>query len=542
MISKDSIEQLKQILNIYEVISSYIELKKSGVNYVACCPFHEEKTPSFHVNIQKGFYKCFGCDASGDSITFVMEKEHLSFYEAIEKLANAFNFQLTYTKESQQSDKSIFEYLAKIAQFFYSNLKKNPHILEYLHNRGLDLKSIERFQIGWSGESSAFVRFLNEQKCSFDKLLEIGIISKSTSGIYAKFSNRIMFPISAPNGQIVGFGGRILDGKIAKYINSNQSKIFNKSQLLYGYHLAKDSVFKEKKIIVTEGYLDVVMMAQAGFQNVVATLGTALGKEHLPLLSKGEPSILLCYDGDSAGIKAAFRAAQILAHKSGGVVIFDNGKDPADMVKEGKIKDLMEKLAKPISFIEFVLNTIAINYDLNNPLQKERALNEALAFFNNLSEFLQNEYRALFARTLRVSPYLIGIKKTALKHIAKEDSFKKVEDVIIKSMLEDDSLLDFALDYIDERAFCYDGHLFLHLKNGDCRHKDLLGILLNPQIKALSMSDFKNQLLMFIANFYTKKLQESKASAESIEVKLENIKINQIKLKELKNGKLVRIS
>lgn len=539
MIDKASIEQLKGIVDIYEVISSYIELRKTGMNYIACCPFHEEKTPSFVVSPNRGYYKCYGCGAGGDSITFIMEKEHIEFYEAVEKLAYMYNFTLQYTREKR--DSSINDYLLKIASYFQSKL--NKEILEYLDKRGIKSSIIEKFSIGYSGDNKEFIDFIFKEKMPLESLLEVGIIGKKDNRYYAKFNQRIMFPIFSPSGKVVGFGGRILSGDIAKYINSSQSKIFNKSQLLYGYNFAKDSIFKEKKIIVTEGYIDVVMLHQAGFSNAVATLGTALTREHLPLLQRGDAEILLCYDGDKAGVEAAFRASNLLANKSGGVIIFRDNKDPADMIKEGNIAELLALLESPIPFIEFVISHIINKYDLKAPLQKQKALNEITPFFQNLSLVLQEEYKDFIANSLQISPYLLESKSIDVQpSMLMLDTQKSVEEILLKSILEDNNLLEIMLEYLDIKSFSNNKEAFEAISKGDLKHKDLIGILLNDNIKPLGINDFKEQLRIFIINAYTKKIniiKQDRSIAMSDKIAL--VKEVQSKLNLLKSGVLVKL-
>lgn len=311
MISKHSIETLKQTIDILDVIGSVVELKKVGSNYVACCPFHDEKTPSFVVSPAKGFYHCYGCGVGGDSIKFLMEYEKLSFVESVEKIAAIMNFTLEYEKSYEK--KPDFTLLDEITRFYQKNLLNHKPSLEYLSSRCVANSSIEKFALGYCGASFETLKFLNAKMLNKAEALEYGVIGKDSTREYARFSDRIIFPIHSPSGKVVGFGGRTMSGANAKYINSPQSKIFNKSKLLYGYYIAKEKIYKQKKIIVCEGYLDVIMLHQAGFDYAVATLGTALTKDHLPLLSKGEPKVILSYDGDKAGINAAFKAAKILA-------------------------------------------------------------------------------------------------------------------------------------------------------------------------------------------------------------------------------------
>lgn len=541
MISAESIEQLKQRADIYEITSQYLELRRAGANYTALCPFHNENTPSFIVNPQRNIFKCFGCGEGGDSISFIMKIENLAFGEAVERLAMLCNFTLVYEKK-HSVDSAIFTHLERIVRYYQNHADEN--IINYLKNRGINAESIKHFKLGFSGESRDFVAFLGREQMPFDKLLEVGIIGKDNGRFYAKFNNRIMFPIFDINGRVVGFGGRILGGeKSAKYINSQQSKIFNKSRLLYGYNFAKDAIFKERKIIVTEGYIDVVMLHQAGFKNAVATLGTALTELHLPLLSRGEVDILLCYDGDSAGVNAAFKASALLANKSGGVVIFEGGKDPADMVKEGRIDELKRLFSAPVPFIKFTLSQIAGRFDLKDPLQKERALKEISAFMQTLSPILRESYKDFVANLLQISPHLLRVKSVAKTAESSADSeiFGReisAEDILLKSILENNSLLDLALEYLSDDIFSKK-EAFLALKRGDLNNDSLLEIALDGSIRALGAEDFKEQVRLFLINAYQKILNNLKQNdAPSDKIALA-FKINQ-KISLLKSGKLVR--
>ena len=541
MISAESIEQLKQRADIYEIVSQYLELRRAGANYTACCPFHNENTPSFVVNPQRNIFKCFGCGEGGDSISFIMKIENLAFGEAVEKLAMLCNFTLAYEKK-HSVDSAIFTHLERIARYYQNRADEN--IISYIKNRGINAESIATFKIGFSGGGAEFVSFLGREQMPFEKLLEVGIIGRDNGRIYARFNNRIMFPIFDINGRVVGFGGRILSGeKSAKYINSQQSKIFNKSRLLYGYNFAKDEIFKERKIIVTEGYIDVIMLHQAGFKNAVATLGTALTELHLPLLSRGEVDILLCYDGDSAGVNAAFKASALLANKGGGVVIFEGGKDPADMVKEGRIDELKHLFSTPVPFIKFVLSQIAGRFDLKDPLQKEKALKEISAFMQTLSPILRESYKDFVANLLQISPHLLRVKSAAKNAESRADSafFSKeisAEDILLKSILEDNSLLDLALEYLSDDIFSKKD-AFLALKRGDLNQDDLLGIAIDGNIRALGAEDFKEQVRLFLINVHQKILENLKQNDTPGDKIAIAFKINQ-KISLLKSGKLVR--
>lgn len=541
MIDQNSIEQLKQIINIVDVVSNYIELRRAGANYIANCPFHNEKTPSFVVSPAKGYFKCYGCGVGGDSISFVMQKENIEFYEAIEQLASMYNFTLSYTNTKQTRDSSYESLLEKIAKYYQKQLNSNQSVLKYLDDRGITSQSIEKFAIGFSGDNNDFINFLNQNQMPFDKLVEIGIIGKGNYGYFAKFHSRIMFPIYSQSNKIIGFGGRVLSGNIAKYINSQQSRIFNKSRILYGYNFAKESIFRDKKIIVTEGYIDVIMLSQAGFSNAVATLGTALTKEHIPLLSKSGGDILLCYDGDNAGINAAFKASLLLSNKSGGVVLFKDNKDPADMVLENKKEELINLFNNPIPFIEFIIEHIANKFDLKIPLQKEKALNEILEFYKTLSPILQDEYRLFIANRLKIAPYLLQIKNKKDKNQDNKSNTQIVEEIIIKSILECPNLLDFSLEYIDSNVFEFNKDEFNHLIKGNKDHQNLIGIMLDNSINALDEEGFKNQLRLFIINLYIKKINIIKIDKNiPYEKKVSELRNIQSKLSLLKQGNLVR--
>jgi len=415
MIDNASIESLKNSIDIVDVVGNFIELRKAGANYKANCPFHGEKTPSFVVSPSKQIYHCFGCGVGGDSIKFVMELEKLSYPEAIEKLASMYNFSLAYTKgSSDYSDaKRVLE---SIQTWYVNNLENNPTAKQYLLDRGIAQSSIQRFGIGYVPDGASVMHFLNSALLLLPKAVEAGIIAQGEGGgYYARLVERITFPIFSTSGAAVGFGGRTITNHPAKYINSPQTKLFNKSRLLYGYDLAKESIYKNKKLIVCEGYLDVVMFHQAGFTEAVASMGTALTPEHLPLLRKGDPKIILAYDGDKAGVAAALKAAQMLsvANFDGGVVLFPDGQDPADLIANGQSEEVAKLLREAKPLIPFVLEKIIYAYDLNDPRAKEAAFGAAKQFLEGLSQIIKDSYIPMAATLLGISPALFWRTNTA---------------------------------------------------------------------------------------------------------------------------------
>lgn len=414
MITKESIDNLKNHLEIVDVISQSLELKKSGANFKACCPFHGEDTPSFVVSPAKQIYHCFGCGAGGDAIKFIMEYEKLSYPEAIEKLASMYNVTLNY-EENENKPKIDLKILETVNKYYQKLFINNLEAKEYIKSRGISEFSIEKFEIGYAPKSFETINFLKDNFLNLAEAKELGVIDTGENGLYSRFIERITFPIYGLNNKIVGFGGRTISGHNAKYVNSPQTKLFNKSKLLYGYNIAKENIYKKNRIIVTEGYLDVIMLHQAGFNTAVATLGTALTKEHLPILRRGEPKVIVAYDGDKAGLNAAFKASVMLSQSEfeGGVVIFDAGLDPADMVKDGKIEKLNKIFAEPIAFIRFAIDYIILKYDINDPMQKQKALQEANEYLKSLSLIYQDEYKRYIAQKLNIRENLVKIANEA---------------------------------------------------------------------------------------------------------------------------------
>ncbi|MCV6607871.1 MAG: DNA primase [Campylobacterales bacterium] len=507
MIKQESIERLKDTIDVVDVVGSYVELKKAGANYKGVCPFHSEKTPSFVVSPQKQIYHCFGCGAGGDSVKFVMEYEKLSYPETIEKLANDYNFQLEYEKTNNRS-RDDYKVLDTVNHFFIKKLDTNQTALEYLRERGIYQSSIEQFQIGYAPSSQEQIQFLNSNKIPVNESIKTGVMATGDRGnLYGKFIERITFPIFSPNGKIVGFGGRTISGHQAKYVNSPQTEFFNKSRLLYAYSKAKDTIFKTNTVILTEGYLDVIMLHQAGFTNAVATLGTAMTASHLPLLKKGEPKVIVAYDGDSAGQDAALKAAKLLYKQgfSGGVVLFKEGKDPADMVKNGESNELKRLFSHPTPFSDFIPRQIAKMYDLNNASSKQQAVNEIKSYIKDLTPIFQDEISRSSASSLGVGESYFTAKNSNQQNsgVIKHNRKDILELKIIKTVLEKEEMLDTVLDYIDSLAFKTHRDLFeavLHKQESPY----LEGLLIDDSIGILEEEDLINDL----KNIMTKALQE----------------------------------
>ncbi len=545
MIDNTSIESLKSSIDIVDVIGHYIELKKAGANYKACCPFHGEKTPSFVVSPAKQIYHCFGCGAGGDSIKFVMEIEKLTYPEAIEKVASMYNFSLVYTQgRSDYGDvKHILEAMEK---WYIKNLDKNPVATQYLLDRGVSHASIEAFGVGFVPTGAEVMQFLQSSLLSLPKAEEAGVVAKGENGrLYARLTERITFPIYSPSGGLVGFGGRTITNHPAKYINSPQTKLFNKSRLLYGYDRAKDTIYKHKKMIICEGYLDVVMFHQAGFRQAVATLGTALTTEHLPLLRKGDPKIILAYDGDNAGVAAALKAAQMLsiAGFDGGVVLFPNGQDPADLISKGEVQTVAGLLREAKPLIPFVLEKLIQRYDLYNPRAKEAAFGEAKQYLEGLSQIVREAYIPVAATLLGVAPALFANQKNMAK--TKERLSQKRDDVaqlsILKTLLENPNLIDDVLNVIDVSMFGKYTELFKALIRDEKEHPGLMGLSVDESLQVISEPELKSMLCNVLIKHYDARLKRIVADT-AIPFAKKSFLIRKIKtdiIPRLKRGELV---
>ncbi len=543
MIEPSSIENLRSQIDIVDVIGEYIELKKAGANFKANCPFHGEKTPSFVVSPSKQIFHCFGCGIGGDSIKFVMEYEKLSYPQAIEKLAQRYNIPLLYTKDDNNFNKKK-RILEELNEFYKKKLETTPLAKQYLLDRGIFESTIEKFEIGYAPSSKESLDILRQNNISTNEALEVGAIAIDEGGrAYARFTNRITFPIFNQSGKMVGFGGRTITNHPAKYINSPQSKIFDKSRLLYGFDKARISISKMNKVIICEGYLDVIMLHQAGFTNAVATLGTALTSSHIPILIKSADEVIVAYDGDNAGINAAFKASTMLSTRGikGGVVIFEGGLDPADMVKEGRIKELKEIFSKPKGFVEFCFEYIVNKYDLNDPLQKEEAFKETKSYLQTLSPILQDEYKLYLSALLKIDVRHIQTNNKTLSNQSKKSKREDISELsMIKTFLMHPYLINTLLDIVGEDVFVTHKEEFQALLKEDKKHPKLIEIDLREDIKPLSEEELRDQIINILILKNREKLTQIKLDKSmSFEKKSYLMrKINE-NIRKLKKGEIV---
>ncbi|WP_148784678.1 DNA primase [Campylobacter concisus] len=488
MIDPKSIEKLKNQIDIVDIIEHFLPVKKMGANYKCVCPFHDDRNPSMSISQSKQIFHCFACKAGGDAIKFVMDYEKLTYPEAIERIASLVNFSLEYTNDKAPTQKENKHILEKANAFYRSEFFKHEAAVRYIYSRGINDAMIEKFELGWAGDSASTIRLLQNENIEPKEALEVGIVKQNEKGIYASFIERITFPIYSHTTRLVGFGGRTISDHPAKYVNSPQSVVFDKSKLLYGYHLAKQSIFEKKQIIITEGYLDVIMLHYAGFTNAVAVLGTALTTSHLPLLKRGEISVVLCFDGDGAGINAAIKSSRLLSQNEidGSVVIIKGGADPADMVFAGRSEELKEMFDSGTELGEFYIEQIVKKYDMSRPVQKQKCLEEIMEFTNSLKPVISNSYENLVANLLKIevgtfslsnqrhistqSQNFTNANRQTEQNLQKKTKTDILEFSILKSMLANKTYENIVLSELEEK-------FFLH-------HKNYFQAALAPKIEA----------------------------------------------------------
>ncbi|BFI91052.1 DNA primase [Enterobacterales bacterium endosymbiont of Anomoneura mori] len=379
-ISKIFIKDLIQMTNIIDVINKSIHLKKKGNNYVACCPFHSEKNPSFTVNYEKQFYYCFGCGVHGNVIDFLINYEKFNFIESIEELSILNSVNIIYENESSLNEfkkidkKKLYKIIKEIEILYKKNLfdKKNIKVLNYLIKRGLSKNIIKKFSIGFTTfkKNSIFEKFkYDEYKIKL--LHEIGILFTKNKIIYDRFNFRIMFPIIDRHGKTIGFGGRKLNNGICKYINSPETAIFKKGKNLYGFYNLINKKKKYKYILIVEGYIDYLMLYQYKIYNVVAILGTNITIYNIQLLFRNTDTIIFCYDGDSAGFQAAWNSLKlsILYMKDGKQIKFvflPDNEDPDTLIKKEGIKNFQKRIDNAKTFTNFLFDKLLFNLDISN--------------------------------------------------------------------------------------------------------------------------------------------------------------------------------
>lgn len=399
------LEELKYKCDIVEVISQYVPLQKKGGRYFGCCPFHNEKTPSFCVN--NGWYHCFGCGASGDVVKFVMEMESVSFYDAVKILADKVGLQLPEVKlDPQYAQKKehgdvLKQLMRDAARYYRNNLldeKKGNDAREYLHNRGLDDEIAKRYGLGLSLDNESMVGYMRRKGYSLKDLEECGLIANAQRP-YDAFANRIIVPIMDSMSNVIAFGGRIYHGEkdVAKYKNSTNTTLFDKGRTIYGINFIKRDKKMNgvayKELILVEGYMDVISLGASGIKNAVACMGTALTDGQARELSRMTENLYVCYDGDGAGKKATIRNVDILSKfvQNVRVISLDEGKDPDETVREGGAEAFLKKQKEALPVIEYKLKLCADANDLGSVNGRAKYVQSALKVLKTIDNRAERE-------------------------------------------------------------------------------------------------------------------------------------------------------
>ena len=391
MIPQETVNKILDAAQIVDVVGDFVTLKKRGANHIACCPFHNEKTPSFSVSASKGIYKCFGCGKSGTAVGFVMEHENMSYTEALKYLAKKYHIEVVEKEETaeeiarKQRHESLLlasEYAGKFFQDSLDTPDGQVIAMQYFRKRGLEDETIRRFGLGWAPVSR---RALSEAARAAgykeEFLIDAGVCLKYDDGkLVDRFFDRVMFPVHSVSGRIIAFGGRTLrtDKSVAKYINSPESEIYVKSKSLYGIYFAKNEISRQDKCILVEGYLDVISMHQLGIRNVVASSGTSLTVEQIRLIRKFTNNITIIYDGDGAGIKAALRGIGLVLKEGMNVkvVLLPDGQDPDDFSRRNSLEEVRDYIARnEQDFIGFKTELL-LDEAGNDPLKRAGLIND----------------------------------------------------------------------------------------------------------------------------------------------------------------------
>lgn len=435
---EDVVSQIKDRLDILDVVSKDVILKKSGGNYWGCCPFHKEKTPSFSVNPAKGIFKCFGCGEGGDALSYLIKTRGISFKDLIKELASEYGLELPSTfsgVKNKDVREQMIKACTKAAEYYQHALfatSEGEKSLSYLNNRGIDEKIIKRYSLGYATKEPNHLYVSLKDKFTNDVLEKAGLILKTQKGDYIdRFRNRIIIPIHDENGDIVAFGARAVeDGQNPKYLNSSDSLIYNKSKLLYGLHFAKDSIKQSDSIIIMEGYFDVISAQAHGIENAVASCGTSLTPDHIKLISRYSKSrrIYLGFDTDSAGIRATQRGAEIIKEAFTGlgdikqfdesysntsndkyaceirVITPPEGKDPDEFIRNAGAEAYFKHLEHAPLLIDFQLDQVLKHRnEAKTPNQKLKLVKEIIPILSEIqNKIIRSEYIKMVASTLNI--------------------------------------------------------------------------------------------------------------------------------------------
>ena len=511
-------ETFKASLDIVDVISLYLPLRKEGVNYKACCPFHNEKSPSFVVSPSKQIYHCFGCGAGGDVIKFVMEHKGYSFIEAVNELSDMFSLPsplLQNHSQKQEKPKLLRQKLQELSSIYTQNLLNNPALLEYLHNRGFDTQDVQKYALGFCAGGEVLKIFTKEEA------LELGLVRENGSDFFAK---RLIITLFNANHKTIGFVGRTHSGfefkGAPKYINSKESCLYHKSANLYNLSNAKSTILKEKKVLVVEGYFDALAGIKLGIKNIVATGGTAFNKEFLSALARMECEIVFLFDNDSSGVSASLRAMEVCVQNN--YFNFSLGclknktKDLGEVLEKAQALELSKKNGLK-AFILGKLSLCSSAREKDNFLQN---LKDKLSTMENY--FLKLELLEAVKKSIG-----LDLSKTQVKIPPKESS---LQAEVFKAILEQEAIAYIASEYFDGAEFGkYEQSFKTFMFQNGTKDKTAQELLLSDEVISLEKNQAKRALLELLEQFYQAQIQKAKNTQDYSHALALSVKIQEIK-------------
>ena len=494
----DNLKELRQAADIVSVISSYLPLTKRGKNYFGVCPFHDDTNPSMSVSQEKQIYKCFSCGASGNVFNFVMDYEHVSFPESIAILSKMTGVKVAnvYVKETPKKYDKYYKIYDLACKFYQNNilLQEGKEAIEYLHNRGITDEIIKTFRIGLSCYNKSLTELLIKKECTMKDLENIGL----AYGGKDLYQNRIMFPLYDTSGEVVGFSGRIYNvTNGSKYINTKETVIFKKGELLYNYHNAKDEARKEKCLILVEGFMDVIRLYSVGIKNVVALMGTALTKNQIALIKRASTNIVVSLDGDGPGKKACFNVGEQLRNENlnVNVITLKENKDPDEFILAYGEEEYRKLLENAVTYNDFKINYLKEGKDLTNLEDQTTYINTVLEELNQEKDIIKQELiLKKISKEFEIDIDILRKKLQNLEKCSKIEAFKKVE-----------TKKEEVLDKYEKSTY---GILYYMLYNKECRHIYEKKLNFLPDVEARYLANeiiylYKQDENLLLADFIT---------------------------------------
>lgn len=452
MITNEEIINIQRSVNIVDIIGEYVTLQKKGRNFVGICPFHDDHSPSMSVSEEKQIYTCFVCHNSGNVFRFLMNYENISFIEAVKHIASKSGIKLSNNiKINNDKHHEYYECLDLAVKYYQNNLKteEGKKALDYLHNRGISDETIDEFQIGYASNDNSLINVLEKKGYNDNILVDVGLCNASNQA-YLIIKNRITFPIFNANGYAVAFSSRVFNGEVDnKYINTRETIIFKKSEVLFNYHKASKEARKSKSIILVEGQMDAIRIYSSGIKNVCATMGTALTKEHIKLLSKLNVKVILCMDNDEAGKTANIKNGELLQenHIETNVITLSGSKDPDEYILKNGVDKFIDAINNSVPFFDYHINTLKNNVNLEKVEDISKYINTVMLELNKVNDEvltnltinkLSQEYgvdkKVLYNKVLNNNKNIISLEKKSSKTLKKHE---KLASLMLYYMMND---------------------------------------------------------------------------------------------------------